>query len=98
MRESAALVFKELRWQCDHLNTAEFDIMVEYRGVLWHPWFIEVNGKNIPMSVVDLAQEDLDEWVEQGILKLLKDYPDQGRRDLELRRTTYQLMDNDSIL
>ncbi len=96
MRESAAIFLKELRWHCDHLHTPEFDFVVEYWGILWHPWFIEVKGKNIPISAGDLKQDDLDEWVEQGILKLLKDYPDHERKDLELQRTTYQLM-NDTV-
>lgn len=93
MRESAAVVLKELRWHCKHLNTLEFDFVVEYWGILWHPWFMEVKGKNIPISVSDLTLEDLNEWVEQGILKLVKEYPDHERNDLELARTTYQLMD-----
>ncbi len=93
MRESAAIVLKELRWHCEHLNTFEFDVVVEYWGILWHPWFFEINGKSVPISTGDLNQDDLDEWLEQGILKRLKEYPDQERNDLELARTTYQLMD-----
>lgn len=92
MRESAAIVLKELRWHCDHLNAVEFDFIVEYWGILWHPWFIEVNGKNIPVSASDLTQDDLNELLEQGILKMVKDYPAEERDDLELSRTTYQLM------
>jgi len=92
MRESAAIVLKELRWHCDHLNAVEFDFIVEYWGILWNPWFIEVNGKNIPVSASDLTQDDLNEWLELGIVKMVKDYPAEERDDLELSRTTYQLM------
>lgn len=92
MRESAVIVLKELRWHCNQLNTVEFDFVVEYWGILWHPWFIEINKKNIPVSAGDLTRDDLNEWLEQGILKLVKDYPVEERDDLELSRTTYQLM------
>lgn len=92
MRESAATVLKELRWHCNQLNTDEFDFVVEYWGILWHPWFMEVKGKNIPISVSDLKKDDLDEWVEQGIVKLLKEHPDDEHNDLELTRTTYRLI------
>ncbi len=92
MRESAATVLKELRWHCDQLHTLEFDFVVEYWGILWHPWFIEVKGENIPVSVSDLKKDDLDEWLVQGLVKLLKEHPDDERNDLELTRTTYQLI------
>jgi hypothetical protein len=92
MRESAAIVLKELRKHCEDLATVEFDFVVEYWGILWHPWFIEVKGKAVPLSVGDLTADDLDAWVTQGIVTLLKEHPVDGRDDLELLRRTYQLM------
>lgn len=92
MDDRLALFLSELKERCAENNSNEFEYFWEMWGVLWMPWFIEVNGESMYFSSNDISQNDLDQLCKNGFIELLKVY-DQNEMKDEFDRKRYRLIE-----
>lgn len=74
MNQRQTEIFNELVNKCVDKKTTEFEYFVEIWGVMWYPWFIEINGKNQTFKHNDISSEDLKLFCELGLIELIKTY------------------------
>ncbi len=92
MDDRLELFLSELKETCAENNSNEFEYFWEMWGVLWMPWFIEVNGESMYFSSNDISQNDLDQLCKNGFIELLKVY-DQNEMKDEFDRKRYRLIE-----
>ena len=75
MDERRKLIIEELKKYCQHYNVIEFEYYWEIWGILWYPWFIEIEKKScLNFTHKDISYTDLDYFVNCGQLELIKEY------------------------
>ena len=74
MNHRLSVILSELVEKCTKNQTAEFEYFIEIWGVMWYPWFIEINGINQSFSYNDISSVDLDELVNSGHIEYLRSY------------------------
>ena len=77
MTERLEIIYSELLEKCKASENYEFEYFWEIWGIMWHPWFIEINGVNQYFSMNDISINDINELLELGFIELVKvnDYP-----------------------
>ncbi len=88
MDERLSLILTELKQQCLVLDCLEFEFYWEMWGVMWTPWFIEVNNKSLSFTSNDVSMEDLDRLIESGDIELVKIFDRSEMKD-EFDRKRY---------
>ncbi|WP_074406478.1 hypothetical protein [Aquimarina megaterium] len=92
MDDRLELFLSELKERCSENNSSEFEYFWEMWGVLWIPWFIEVNGESMYFTANDISQNDLDRLCKDGFIELLKVYNQNEMKD-EFDRKRYRLIE-----
>ncbi|EZH75361.1 hypothetical protein ATO12_00875 [Aquimarina atlantica] len=92
MDDRLELFLSELKERCSENNSNEFEYFWEMWGVLWMPWFIEINGESMYFTTNDISQNDLDQLHKDGFIELLKIY-DQNEMKDEFDRKRYRLIE-----
>lgn len=95
MTERIKIFWMELYKQCNEQNCNEFDHYWEMWGVMWMPWFIDVNKKSLTFTANDISSEDLKILVEQGKIEIVKIY-EQSEMDDEFDKKRYRIIKNHS--
>jgi len=90
MDERLTLFLTELRQQCQELNCFEFEFYWEMWGVLWTPWFLEVNNTSLSFTTNAISDEDLDCLIQNGAIELIKVYSQDEMSD-EFDRKRYRV-------
>lgn len=90
MGKRIEIIYAEISKKCKHTNCIEFEYYWEIWGGMWHPWFIEINGKSENFTFNDISQNDLDDLVQMGFIELTKVYSKQEMYD-EFDRKRYKL-------
>ena len=91
MDERLSLNLTELKQQCLELDSNEFEFYWEMWGVMWTPWFIEVNNKPLSFTANDVSMEDLDRLIKSGDIELVKIY-DRSEMKGEFERKRYRII------
>lgn len=74
MNERQKEIFDELVDKCLNKKSTEFEYFVEIWGLMWYPWFIEINGENQIFKHNDISSEDLKLFCELELIELIKTY------------------------
>lgn len=74
MNERQKEIFDELVNNCINKKSTEFEYFVEIWGVMWYPWFIEINGESQIFKHNDISFEDLKLFCELDLIELIKTY------------------------
>lgn len=74
MNDRLSLIYSELVEKCTENQTTEFEFFIEVWGVMWYPWFVEINGINQSFSFNDLSTTDLDDLVKSGCIEYIGSY------------------------
>lgn len=90
MSKRTDLIFSEIHSKLVELNCSEFDYYWEIWGVMWYPWFIEINGKSENFSFNDLTQEDLNQLEKEKKIETIKVYS-KDEMTVELDRKRYRI-------
>ena len=90
MSKRTDIIFTEIKSKLIQLNCSEFEYYWEIWGVMWHPWFIEINGKSENFSFNDLTQEDLNQLVKENKIETIKVYSKDEMTD-EFDRKRYRI-------
>ena len=91
IKERMDIFFPELVKQCEKHQCFEFEYYWEMWGVTWMPWFLEINGKDTTFTLNDIGSEDLNFLVENGSIKLIKEYEKEEMKD-EFDRKRYEVI------
>ncbi|MCK8521920.1 hypothetical protein M0D21_10100 [Aquimarina sp. D1M17] len=68
MNDRLYKILQEIKQKCFEANCFEFEYHWEIWGVLWYPWFLEINGKSISFSVNDISSKDLENLCSEGYI------------------------------
>ncbi len=90
MSKRTDIIFSEIKSKLVELNCNEFEYYWEIWGVMWYPWFIEINGKSENFSFNDLTQEDLNQLVKENKIENIKVYSKDEMTD-EFDRKRYRI-------
>jgi hypothetical protein len=91
MTDRINLFWFELEKQCAELNSNEFEYYWEIWGLMWTPWFIEVNQSSLNFSVNDVSSDDLDYLIKEGKIEIIKIYERHEMTD-EFDRVRYRII------
>ncbi|MGJ8734469.1 MAG: hypothetical protein ACSHW4_15045 [Cellulophaga sp.] len=95
IKERMDIFFPELVKQCEEHQCFEFEYYWEMWGVMWMPWFIEINGNNTTFSLNEIGTDDFDFLIANGSIKLIKEYEQEEMKD-EFDRKRYAVIKNNS--
>ena len=90
MTKRLDILFSEILLKCKESNCFEFEYFSEIWGVMWHPWFLEINGKSESFSFNDLTQEDFNQLVKENKIETIKVYSKDEMTD-EFDRKRYRI-------
>ncbi len=83
-------IFSEIYSKLVQLDCYEFEYYWEMWGLMWYPWFIEINGKSESFSFNDLTQDDLNQLVNEDKIEIIKVYSKDEMTD-EFDRKRYRI-------
>lgn len=89
MNERLAGIHKELLDKSIESGSFEFEYFIEIWGVMWYPWFIEIDGKNQSFSYNDISTDDLKKLIELELVEFVKTY----KKD-DVERYVYKVINN----
>ncbi|MEN2402475.1 hypothetical protein GKZ90_0021980 [Flavobacterium sp. MC2016-06] len=92
--ERLNLFWLELNKQATELNSNEFEFYWEIWGVMWMPWFIEINGMSLHFTANDISNEDLELLIKMDFIEVIKVYESSELKD-EFDRKKYRLLKNE---
>lgn len=90
MSKRTDIIFSEIHSKLEESNCFEFEYYWEIWDVMWHPWFIEINGKSEKFSFNDLTQQDLGELAKEDKIEIIKVYSKDEMTD-EFDRKRYRI-------
>ncbi len=90
MDERLTLFYSELLAKCKSANCYEFEFYWESWGILWDPWFLEIDGKSQVFSMNDVSFNDLEKLINLDLIELIKKYRKAEMKD-EFDRKRYRL-------
>ncbi|WP_340153812.1 hypothetical protein [uncultured Marivirga sp.] len=90
MSKRTDIIFSEIHSKLVALNCTEFEYYWEIWGVMWYPWFIEIDGKSENFSFNDLTQKDLEELIKDEKIEIIKIYSKDEMND-EFDRKRYRI-------
>jgi hypothetical protein len=94
LEERLNLFWFELKKQAIELNSNEFEFYWEIWGVMWMPWFLEINGKSLNFTANDISNEDLELLIKMEFIEVIKVYESSELKD-EFDRKRYRLLKNE---
>lgn len=92
MNEGLELLISEIRQKCEKANCFEFEYHWEIWGVMWYPWFFEINGKSQSFSFNDISYNDLERLCNERLIELIKEYSDDEKDRDEFDKKRYRLV------
>ncbi|WP_271765183.1 hypothetical protein [Aquimarina algiphila] len=92
MNERLHVLISEIREKCEKANCFEFEYHWEFWGVMWYPWFLEINGKPESFSLNDISYDDLEKLCEEGVIELVKEYSHDEKHKEEFDKKKYRLV------
>lgn len=90
MNERIDILYSEILSKCKELSCFEFEYYWEMWGIMWNPWFIEIAGKSITLSIKELTQSDLEHLVDLNRIEVVKIYLQDEMTD-EFDRKRYRI-------
>lgn len=93
LEERLNLFWLELKRQADEFNADEFEFYWEIWGVLWMPWFIEIEKKSLIFTANDISSKDLDVLIKMGFLEVVKVYETSEMKN-EFDRKRFRILNN----
>lgn len=91
--ERLNLFWVELKTQALAFNTFEFEYSIEMWGVMWMPWFVEIDEKLLKFTANDIHTNDLEVLIKQGFIEFIKEY-ETGKKSSEIERIRYRIVQN----
>lgn len=87
--ERLNIFWLELKKQAATLESNEFEFYREIWGVLWMPWFIEIEGTSLNFTINDLCNDDLEFLLKMDFIELIKVYDE---IEIEFDRKRYRIL------
>ena len=95
MIEKQKILVEELTSLCNKKEVHEFEFSIEMWGLMWMPWFIQINKEVVNISLKDIENNDLKELINIGVIEKIKEYEDSELNfPLEISRTKYSIKPN----
>ena len=85
-------IILEIKQKCEDANCFEFEYYWEIWGVMWYPWFLEINGKSQSFSFNDISSDDLETLCSEGLIELIEEYSDDEKSESEFDKKRYRLI------